>query len=708
MTTLLHAVARRAEAITPDADLLARFTRDRDHAAFEELVRRHGPLVWAVCRHMLPDHADAEDAFQAVFLALVRSAATIRDGRTVPAWLHGVAVRVATRAKRSGARRRQREQVASLPESERPVASATWDALVRSVHEEVQQLPEVERTAFVMCDLEGVSQPDAAARLGWPLGSLSGRLCKARQRLMERLSARGVAPAVAIGIGVTASTTGAVPGRLFNVVRAFPSTPTAASNAAAVLARGFTEGITMRVKLMMASVVITALGLTGGAALLSKADAQPPGGGTGTSSSGGTTSGTTTSSSGSTGGTTSGTSSSGADDTGTSTSTASGTTSSTGSGRTAPSPAWEYKFVDVRSDRKAFESAITQHGKDGWEFCSSERFGPAELVLVFKKSKGGASGFNPFGGGGSGSFGGAGFGQPGGGSSPGGGGFGGSGGNFPGGGGGSGGFGGNFGGGGGGSTGGGGNRGASADPERSWQMLQRLTNSTGDTVDLGAIPPQTRDFLKSMTERTGGVPLPEKGTMTKDEYLKYHARNEAARGGTGNKGASGGGGTEGGGGTNPFSPRANPSPGALDQNLFRVATLKNAKADDVVKALQKEFEKKGFKSVADRAANAVVIIASTPDDLTSALKRIKELDTPATPRVSGSGTPGKPDALVNVFTLKHAKAEELVTVLQKLFPNGTMTADPRTNSIVLSGDTETLDTARALIARLDMEVVKPK
>ena len=98
--SLLHAVARAAEAITPDADLLARYTRERDHPAFEELVRRHGPLVWAVCRNLLPHHADAEDAFQAVFLALVRSASSIRDGRSVPAWLHGVAVRIASRAKR--------------------------------------------------------------------------------------------------------------------------------------------------------------------------------------------------------------------------------------------------------------------------------------------------------------------------------------------------------------------------------------------------------------------------------------------------------------------------------------------------------------------------------------------------------------------------------------------------------------------------------
>ncbi|MBP3960213.1 sigma-70 family RNA polymerase sigma factor [Gemmata sp. G18] len=701
MTTLLHAVARKAEAITPDADLLARFTRERDHAAFEELVRRHGPLVWAVCRHMLPDHADAEDAFQAVFLALVRSAATIRDGRTVPAWLHGVAVRIATRAKRSGARRRRREQVASLPESERPVASATWDALVRSVHEEVQQLPEVERTAFVLCDLEGVSQPDAAARLGWPLGSLSGRLCKARQRLVERLSARGVAPA-ALGIGMTASAAGAVPGRLFNVVRAFPSTPTAATNAASVLARGFTGGISMRVKLMMASVVITALGLTGGAALLSKADAQPPGGGTGTSSSGGA--GSTTGTSGSTNlGGTGTSSSSGSEGPGTSSTT--GTAGPGGSGNfsrsgTAPAAAWDYKFVDVKSDRKAFETAITQHGKDGWEFCSSERFGQSELVLVFKKQKGGAGGLNPFGG-----FGGGGsFGQPGsnwgagGNSFPGGGGFGGSG--FPGGEGSSGGFpgGGGFGqpGGGGGGSGGGTNRGGTnpvgADPERGWMMLQRLTNSTGDTVDLSTIPPQTRDFLKSATERAGGIALPEKGTMTKAEYLKYHARNEAARGAASGSSGSGTGGLRGNSGGDSA-----------------VITLKNASADAVEKVIQKEFEKKGLRIAAERTTNAVLIVASTPDDLKNALKRIAELDVPATPRVGdGSGAPGKPDAFVNVFTLKHAKAEELVPVLQKLFPRSAMSADPRTNSIILSGGTETLDTVRALIARLDMEVVKPK
>ena len=108
--------AMRAEpfAAVHDAELLARYNANRDEAAFEELARRHGGMVWAVCRQLLPDPADAEDAFQAVFLALVRSASTIRDGRTLPAWLHGVAVRIATRARREFARRRAREHRAAL------------------------------------------------------------------------------------------------------------------------------------------------------------------------------------------------------------------------------------------------------------------------------------------------------------------------------------------------------------------------------------------------------------------------------------------------------------------------------------------------------------------------------------------------------------------------------------------------------------------
>jgi hypothetical protein len=150
----------------------------------------------------------------------------------------------------------------------RPVSDGACEELVAAVHEEVQRLPEAERAALVLCDLQGVSQPDAAVRLGWPLGSVSGRLCKARQRLLNRLAARGVAPAVVVGVGITAAGAGAVPAGVFETVRTFSASPVAASSAAAAPARGFTEGVTMRVK-VTAAVTIAALGLTGGAVLLS-------------------------------------------------------------------------------------------------------------------------------------------------------------------------------------------------------------------------------------------------------------------------------------------------------------------------------------------------------------------------------------------------------------------------------------------------------
>src|SRR5262245_9599678 len=414
-STLLFAVARKAEALTPDAELLERFIGEKDQLAFEELVRRHGPLVWGVCRNLLPHHADAEDAFQAVFLALVRSARSIRDGRTVPAWLHGVAVRVATRLKRTAVRRRQREQIASVPEADRPVPDAAWESLVAAVHEEVQCLPEAERTAFVLCDLQGVPQADAATRLGWPLGSLSGRLCKARQRLLEKLTARGVAPGVVVGIGITAGSASAVPASLFDVVKVFPASPTAASIAATALARGLTEGLTMRAKLMVVTaVVVAAFGLTGGAMVLSKADAQPtvPSGGGGGGSGGGSAPVGAPPGAGvggpgvpgAPGGAPPGVGGlPGSPDGGPGALPGGG-----GAGGFAVGPAaWEYKFVDVKNDRKAFEKAIVEQGKDGWEFCSSERFAQNDLVLVFKKRKGGDF---PFGGGGGGRFGGFGAG----------------------------------------------------------------------------------------------------------------------------------------------------------------------------------------------------------------------------------------------------------------------------------------------------------
>src|SRR5262245_35856284 len=416
--TLLHAVVRVADARTPDADLLGRFIHDKDEAAFEELVRRHGPLVWSVCRQLLPHHADAEDAFQAVFLALVRGAGGIRAGQALPAWLHGVAVRVAAKVKRAAARRRQREEKAAVPEADRPVPDASWAALMSAVHEEVQQLPAPERTAFVLCDLEGVRQPDAAARLGWPLGTLSGRLCKARQKLLEQLTRRGIAPAV-LALGGLAATAGSVPAALVAQVTSFPAAATAGiPSTVAALASGLVEGVTMRTKVLAAAVLVAgAIGLTGGAMVLSRADAQsgsgsssgPPAGqaqGTTTTKStqpGGTTTSTTTTSTtggllGGSGilqpGTTSGTTTVQAGPGGSlppGLLTGSGTTIQPGGGEGGPAtgvlwaqggqgggggapwavfgggPAhWEYKFVDLKGDdRTAFEKEITSAGNDG-------------------------------------------------------------------------------------------------------------------------------------------------------------------------------------------------------------------------------------------------------------------------------------------------------------------------------------------------------
>ncbi|VTU01759.1 sigma-70 family rna polymerase sigma factor : RNA polymerase sigma factor, sigma-70 family OS=Singulisphaera acidiphila (strain ATCC BAA-1392 / DSM 18658 / VKM B-2454 / MOB10) GN=Sinac_4592 PE=4 SV=1: Sigma70_r2: Sigma70_r4_2 [Gemmataceae bacterium] len=199
--------ATDADPAAADATLLGRFADHRDPAAFEALVRRHGPMVWAVCRQTLHNPADAEDAFQATFLALVRSARRVR-GAALPAWLHRVAVRAAVRVRRGAARRQSRERAAAATEADRPVPDAAWSAALAAVHEEVARLPEGERVAFVLCDLEGVRQPDAAARLGWKPGTLTGRLARARRTLLDRLTRRGVSPAA---LGVAAAVADGVP-----------------------------------------------------------------------------------------------------------------------------------------------------------------------------------------------------------------------------------------------------------------------------------------------------------------------------------------------------------------------------------------------------------------------------------------------------------------------------------------------------------------
>lgn len=177
----------------PDGELLACFLASRDEAAFAALVRRHGPMVLAVCRAILCDPADAEDAFQATFLVLVRRAAVIRDRAAVGGWLYSVAGRAARRL-RATARR--------LPPLPEDILDPNADTLgvtsdIRAIlDEEVARLPEVYRLAVQACYVAGRTTAEAAALLGWAKGTVLTRLAWARRRLRSRLAARGVGLAV--------------------------------------------------------------------------------------------------------------------------------------------------------------------------------------------------------------------------------------------------------------------------------------------------------------------------------------------------------------------------------------------------------------------------------------------------------------------------------------------------------------------------------
>jgi RNA polymerase sigma factor (sigma-70 family) len=177
----------------PDGRLLERFAAGRDRsaeAAFATLVERHGPMVLRVCRQVLGDSDDAQDAFQATFLVLVRKANSVRKRDSVASWLHGVARRLAMRAKADAARRRAHEGRGAAMAAESVGDTAEdWPEL----HDEVARLPEKYREPVVLCYLEGLSAELAARRIGCPRGTVLSRLARARERLRPRLIRRGLA-----------------------------------------------------------------------------------------------------------------------------------------------------------------------------------------------------------------------------------------------------------------------------------------------------------------------------------------------------------------------------------------------------------------------------------------------------------------------------------------------------------------------------------
>jgi RNA polymerase sigma factor (sigma-70 family) len=264
---------------TSDDALLTRFVGWRDEAAFELLVYRHGPMVRALCRRVLRHEQDAEDAFQATFLALAKKATAIR-GKSLAGWLYRVAFHASlkTRSKRVPCPRLGVGMGCSkdMPTQSRgngtPEDVVHHGELAAVIDEEIARLPERYRLPVLLCYLQGRSNREAAAALGIPKGTVDSRLATARQRLRVRLIRRGLAPAVAAavveGTLEAAEVSGSVARAMAKVAVAFLSKQAGVPAAAAVLAEGVLHTMTMTrlTWTMAAAVALTVLGSGAGMA----------------------------------------------------------------------------------------------------------------------------------------------------------------------------------------------------------------------------------------------------------------------------------------------------------------------------------------------------------------------------------------------------------------------------------------------------------
>jgi RNA polymerase sigma factor (sigma-70 family) len=215
LSRLRDLLGRRDADEQTDGHLLERFLSRREEYAFELLMRRHGPMVLGVCRRILGNDHDAEDAFQATFLVLVRRGDRIRPRSQVGNWLYGVACRTALEARRAAARRRRKEAQAMPPPQPR---ENEWAELRPVLDQELSRLPDRYRIPLVLCDLEGLTRKEAARQLGWAEGTVSSRLSRGRELLGRRLKRHSLALSGAALAGVLAEgmATAALPASLIH------------------------------------------------------------------------------------------------------------------------------------------------------------------------------------------------------------------------------------------------------------------------------------------------------------------------------------------------------------------------------------------------------------------------------------------------------------------------------------------------------------
>jgi RNA polymerase sigma factor (sigma-70 family) len=189
---LRNTLLREEEDSLSDGQLLDRYLENRDETAFAALVRRHGAMVWSVCRRIVGHTDDAEDAFQAAFLILVRKAFAVKPREAVGNWLYGVACHTAMKARAASARVHAKEkQVATMPEPGKD-RSDDREELQKLLDQELSALPDKYRLPVVLCDLTGRTRKDVAAQLKIPEGTLSSRLATAHQMLAKRLARHGL------------------------------------------------------------------------------------------------------------------------------------------------------------------------------------------------------------------------------------------------------------------------------------------------------------------------------------------------------------------------------------------------------------------------------------------------------------------------------------------------------------------------------------